>query len=187
MCSRNIGNKNVSSSIDRTPVYVHFGCSAMWPLRYGLSATFMIHTTHSGLTNAHCFISALTTVPNAPAVTHRHVPNIKVKWSRYWPSVAQRVGRGIALFFHDRGIRRGWVVSSTPRPHFTPGKDQVPVLQYQMYSHIHTSMYQKYSHIHTSMYQMYSHVHTSMYQKYSHIHTSSHPPACTKSTVTYIC
>ena len=29
-------------------------------------------------------------------------------------------GRGIALFFHDRGTRRGWVVSSTLQPHFTP-------------------------------------------------------------------
>ena len=53
----------------------------------------------------------------------------KVKWSRYRPGVAQRVGRGIAPLFHDRGTRRGWVVSSTPRPHFTPGKDPVPTLQ----------------------------------------------------------
>jgi hypothetical protein len=51
------------------------------------------------------------------------------KWSRYRPGVAQRVGRGIALLFHDRGTTRGWVVSSTPRPHFTPGKDPVPILQ----------------------------------------------------------
>jgi hypothetical protein len=43
--------------------------------------------------------------------------------------VAQRVGRGIAILFHDRGTRGGWVVSSTPRPHFTPGKDPVPILQ----------------------------------------------------------
>jgi len=43
--------------------------------------------------------------------------------------VAQRVDRGIALLFHDRGTRRGWVVSSTPQPHFTPGKDPVPILQ----------------------------------------------------------
>ena len=43
--------------------------------------------------------------------------------------MAQRVGRGIALLFHDRSTRRGWVVSSTPRPHFTPGKDPVPILQ----------------------------------------------------------
>ena len=54
---------------------------------------------------------------------------IKVEWPRYRPGVAQRVGRGIALLFHDRSTRRGWVVSSTPRPHFTPGKDPVPILQ----------------------------------------------------------
>ena len=55
--------------------------------------------------------------------------NIKLKWSRYRSGVAQRVGRGIALLFHDRGTKRGWVVSSTPRPHFTPGIDPVPIVQ----------------------------------------------------------
>ena len=53
----------------------------------------------------------------------------KEKYSRYRPGVAQRVGRGIALLFHDRGTRRGWVVSSTSQPHFTHGKDPVPILQ----------------------------------------------------------
>jgi len=43
--------------------------------------------------------------------------------------MAQRVGRGIVLLLHDGGTRRGWVVSSTPRLHFTPGKDPVPILQ----------------------------------------------------------
>jgi len=43
--------------------------------------------------------------------------------------VVQRVGRGIALLFHDRGIRRKRVVSSTPWPHFIPGKDPVPIVQ----------------------------------------------------------
>ena len=55
--------------------------------------------------------------------------NVKVKWSRYRPGVAQRVGRGIALLFHDRGTGIWWVVSSTPRPHFTLGKDPVPIVQ----------------------------------------------------------
>jgi len=45
---------------------------------------------------------------------------VLVKWSRYRPGVAQRVSRFIALLFHDCGTRRGWVVSSTPRPHLTP-------------------------------------------------------------------
>jgi len=31
---------------------------------------------------------------------------LKVKWSRYRSVVAQRVDRGIALLFHDRGTRR---------------------------------------------------------------------------------
>jgi len=32
---------------------------------------------------------------------------VNVKVSRYRSGVAQRVGRGIALFFHDRNTRRG--------------------------------------------------------------------------------
>jgi len=43
--------------------------------------------------------------------------------------MVQRVGRVIALLFHDRGTRRRWVVSSMPRPHFIPGKDTVPIVQ----------------------------------------------------------
>ena len=46
-----------------------------------------------------------------------------------WFGVAQRVGRGIALLFHNCDTRRGWVVSSTPGPHFTPEKDTVPISQ----------------------------------------------------------
>jgi len=42
---------------------------------------------------------------------------------------ARRGSRGIALLFLDHGTRRGWVVNSTPWPHFTPGKDPVPILQ----------------------------------------------------------
>jgi len=46
---------------------------------------------------------------------------IKIKWSRYRYGMALGVVRGIALIFHDRGTRSGWVVSSTPRPNFTLG------------------------------------------------------------------
>ena len=56
-----------------------------------------------------------------------HNKKVKVKWSRYRPGVAQRVGT--VLLFHERNTRRGWVVSSTPRPYFTPGKDPVPIIQ----------------------------------------------------------
>jgi len=44
-------------------------------------------------------------------------------------SCFRNVYRSIALLFHDRGTRRWWVVSVTPRPHVTPGKDPVPILQ----------------------------------------------------------
>jgi hypothetical protein len=37
-------------------------------------------------------------------------------------------GRGIALLFHDLGARRGWVVSTTPRPLYPPGK-----IRYRLY------------------------------------------------------
>jgi hypothetical protein len=53
----------------------------------------------------------------------------KLQWSRYRPGVAQRVGRGIALLFNECGTRRRWLVSSTPRPRFTPGKHPVRILQ----------------------------------------------------------
>ena len=43
--------------------------------------------------------------------------------------MAQRVGRGIQLLFHDRGTRRGRVVSSTPWPLFTPREVPVSILQ----------------------------------------------------------
>jgi len=51
------------------------------------------------------------------------------KWSRYRPGVTQRVDRIKTVFFHDRGTRSGWVVSSTPRPYFITGKDPAPILQ----------------------------------------------------------
>jgi len=42
---------------------------------------------------------------------------------------AHRGSRGIALLIHDHGTRRGWGVSVTLRPLFTPGKDPVPIVQ----------------------------------------------------------
>jgi hypothetical protein len=43
--------------------------------------------------------------------------------------VAQRVGRGIALLFHDRGIRRGKWSAARPNRTLPPGKDPVPIVQ----------------------------------------------------------
>jgi hypothetical protein len=53
---------------------------------------------------------------------------IKVKVILYRPPRAQRGSRGIALLILNLGARRGWVVSTTPRPVY-PGKDPVPIVQ----------------------------------------------------------
>jgi len=63
-------------------------------------------------------------------ITYTYI-KVKVNWSHYRPGVAQRVGRGIALLFHDRGTRR-WVSGQQhvptalyprerPGTHFTGG------------------------------------------------------------------
>jgi len=56
-----------------------------------------------------------------------HVICIKVKLSRYRPGVAQRVGRGIALLFHDRGTRRGEWSAARPGRNLPQGKTQKPL------------------------------------------------------------
>ena len=55
-----------------------------------------------------------------------HTVKVKVMWSSYRPRVAQKASRGIALLYHARGTRRWWMVISTHRPHFTPGKTRYP-------------------------------------------------------------
>jgi len=42
---------------------------------------------------------------------------------------SHRWSRGIAVLFLDHGTRRGWGVSVTPWPLFTPGKDPVPIVE----------------------------------------------------------
>ena len=42
---------------------------------------------------------------------------------------AHRGSSSIGLPFLDHGTRRGWGISFTPRPIFTPGKDPVPIVQ----------------------------------------------------------
>ena len=78
----------------------------------------------SALCSSKCWVCVVLTKPifMIERTLIIHVYFKKVKWSRYRPGVAQRVGRGIAVLFRDRGTRRGWVVSSTPRPYFNPGE-----------------------------------------------------------------
>ena len=51
---------------------------------------------------------------------------VNVKWSRYRPGLAQRVGRGIAVLFHDRSTRRGEWSAARPGRTLPPGKTRYP-------------------------------------------------------------
>jgi hypothetical protein len=56
------------------------------------------------------------------------IKKVKVDVSRYVPGVAQRVGRGIAVLFHDRGTRRGGEWSAArPGQNLPPGKTRYPL------------------------------------------------------------
>jgi hypothetical protein len=60
--------------------------------------------------------------------TGRTVKCTVVQAPRLWTSRTAHTGsRGIALPFHDHGTRRGWGVSVTLRPLFTPGKNRYPL------------------------------------------------------------
>jgi len=97
-----------NSNIKRDPIEIGF---RVWKNGSDSATCVMAEVLISVVENLDCFV------------------HVKVKWSRYRPGVAPRVGRGLGLLFHDRGPRSGWVVSSRLRPHFTPGKDPVSILQ----------------------------------------------------------
>jgi hypothetical protein len=54
------------------------------------------------------------------------IVKVKVKFSRYRPGVAQRVGGGIALFFHDRALEMGEWPAARPGRTLPPGKTRCP-------------------------------------------------------------
>ena len=58
---------------------------------------------------------------------------------------AHRGSRGIPLHFLYHGTRRGWGVSVTPRPLFTPGKDPVPIVQEAGWAHDRSGQVRKIS------------------------------------------
>ena len=72
----------------------------------------------------HCYASKRL----SSAVRHvtLSVVKVKVKCSRYRPGVALRVGRGIAVLFHDRGTRRGEWSAARPGRILPPGKTRYP-------------------------------------------------------------
>ena len=90
----------------------------LWPNQFSVDC-IQFHSANGISTTINTLWSVPLLCPKNVYVTHVTYPQclnnvILVNWSHYRPGVAQRVDRGIALLFHDRGTRRGWVVSSTP-------------------------------------------------------------------------
>ena len=66
---------------------------------------------------------------DSPHIAEQGIADCKVNCPHYRPRCGPEVGRVIALLFHERGTRKGRVVSSMPWTYFTPGKEQVPIVQ----------------------------------------------------------
>ena len=82
------------------------------------------------LTLSHCYRCSLHSAPHFATAVDCTVECTLVQTLRLCTGpTAHRGSRGIDLLFLDHGTRRGWGVSVTPRPLFTPGKDPVPILQ----------------------------------------------------------
>ena len=77
------------------------------------------------LTNRASFWNKCPCISNKRKVNCTVVQALRLCTGR----TAHRGSRGIALLFHYHGTRRGWGISVTPRPLFTPGKDPVPNVQ----------------------------------------------------------
>jgi len=74
-------------------------------LNYMLGEKFVIRF----LSSIHAYITDILR-NNCKTISRYNIIFVVKKMlncSRYRPDVAQRVGRGIALLFHDRGTRRG--------------------------------------------------------------------------------
>ena len=126
-----LGSSKWSLSIrfpHQTPV-----CTSPLPIR----ATYPVHLILLDLITRIIFgeedTSVRSSLPTSTTIQHTGKGKVKctlVQALRLCTSrTAHRGSRGIALPFHDHGTRRGWGVSVTPWPLFTPGKDAVPIVQ----------------------------------------------------------
>jgi len=105
-CSQNIGTKAIENELNSA----------------GVSAFIytMNNDYHFGLFSVTC------DTPTDVGTSYKNRKIIKIKWSRYRPGLAQRVGRGIALLFHDRGTRRSEWSAAQPGRTLPPGKTWYP-------------------------------------------------------------
>jgi len=131
ICGNKIININDLKIIINFLLGVNILSTVHWNISYRIFGQFMVQLNlmFRIIWSRAFFWIIFSHTPPLPPPPVAPPSKVQVKCSRYRPGVAQMVGRGVALLFHDRGTRRWWVVSSTPRPNFTPGKDSIPILQ----------------------------------------------------------
>jgi hypothetical protein len=88
------------------------------------------HLLALGVHHIH-HIGRIRVKPSIPALVHCKKVKVKVTLVQALRLCTGRTAHkgSRALLFHDHGTRRGWGVSVTPRPLFTPGKEPVPIVQ----------------------------------------------------------
>ena len=75
-------------------------------------------------TNSHLLVLTVSFCPSSFCDWQVSLIKVKVKWSRYRPGVALRVGRGIALLFRDRSTRKSEWSAARPGRTLPPGKSR---------------------------------------------------------------
>ena len=75
----------------------------------------------------NCKLNRRISMEGNPVILYIIIIIKKAKCYRYRPGVAQRMGRGIALLFHDRGTRRGEWSAARPGRILPPGKTRYPL------------------------------------------------------------
>jgi hypothetical protein len=76
---------------------------------------------------AHTSVSTASGICHTVTAICRYRGKVGTCLSVLWMVYATHSSRDIALLFHDHGTRRGWGVSVTPRPLYTPGKTRYPL------------------------------------------------------------
>ena len=102
---QNNSRKNVRPDVNYIPP--HFVCGSMTKVWIWCLITWYLHVYRLlTVDTKQCWLSWFIGWCHICRTETGELLTPKVKWSLYGPGVAQRVGRVIALLFHDRGTRR---------------------------------------------------------------------------------
>ena len=94
---------------------------------YCSSAQILVTRSYRGLNFVWWLLIFKWDIPHCVKMLKLLYEYVKVKWSCHRPGVAQRVGRGIALLFHDRALEEGKWSAARPGHTLPPEKTRYPL------------------------------------------------------------